>query len=140
MDDQQNLTSHQPLQPQVVEDKQPERSDLVETTTDQPGTTTTTAGAQPGPEVATPAVGSEVTADSGVSEVAAPAPAAEPPVAPESKIARPKPQGPSFFGYKPPKWAHDFDYVRVNKGKGKPEDAKTWLLHTVDRLLKVHSV
>lgn len=51
-----------------------------------------------------------------------------------------KPRGPQFFGYKPPKWAHDFDYVRQHKGKGKISDSKTWLLYTVDRILKSHSV
>jgi hypothetical protein len=51
-----------------------------------------------------------------------------------------KPRGPLFFGYKPPKWVHDFDYVRLNKGQGKVSDAKTWLLYTVDRILKSHSV
>lgn len=71
-----------------------------------------------------------------VDEVANnPAPQA---VAPD--VIASKPKGPSFFGYKPPKWAHDFDYVRMNKGKGKPGDSKTWLLHTVDRLLKMHSI
>lgn len=56
------------------------------------------------------------------------------------KIEVSKPKGPSFFGYKPPKWAHDFDYVRLNKGKGKPGEARTWLLYAVDRLLKMHSI
>jgi hypothetical protein len=51
-----------------------------------------------------------------------------------------KPIGPKFFGYKPPKWVHDFDYVRRNKGKGTVNDTETWLLYTVDRLLKMHSV
>lgn len=51
-----------------------------------------------------------------------------------------KPVGPSFFGYKVPKWANDFDYVRANKGKGSEDDSDTWLLFTVDRLLKKHSV
>lgn len=50
-----------------------------------------------------------------------------------------KPQGPSFFGYRPPKWAHDFEYVRQNKGKGSESETKTWLLYMVDRLLKMHS-
>ncbi len=50
-----------------------------------------------------------------------------------------KPVGPSFFGYKPPKWAHDFEYVRAQKGKGAESDSKTWLLYMVDRLLKMHS-
>lgn len=46
---------------------------------------------------------------------------------------------PSFFGYRPPKWAHDFEYVRRNKGKGDPSDADTWSLYLVDRVLKKFS-
>lgn len=63
---------------------------------------------------------------------------AEPEPIPELKEI--KPISPSFFGYKPPKWAHDFDYVRNRKGKGSPSDVETWSLYLVDRLLKKHSV
>jgi hypothetical protein len=55
-------------------------------------------------------------------------------------VTTPKPKGPSFFGYRPPKWANNFEYIRDNKGKGSAGEAKTWLLYTVDRLLKIHSV
>ncbi|MFW5702447.1 MAG: hypothetical protein ACOCXP_00585 [Candidatus Dojkabacteria bacterium] len=65
-----------------------------------------------------------------------PAPAPLP--LPENKTDLP--EGPKFFGYKPPKWAKDYDYVRSRKGKGKIGDGDTWLLFTVDRLLKKHSV
>jgi hypothetical protein len=69
--------------------------------------------------------------------------AAQPPAVIPMKlppIVTPKPQGPSFFGYKPPKWAFDFDYIRSNKGKGESNDSKTWLLYMIDRLLKKHSL
>lgn len=46
---------------------------------------------------------------------------------------------PTFFGYRPPKWANDFDYVRQNRGKGSPSDSETWVLYNVDRLLKKFS-
>lgn len=51
----------------------------------------------------------------------------------------PGPKGPSFFGYRPPKWAHDQEYVREHKGKGKEDEADTWMLYMVDRLLKKHA-
>ncbi len=56
------------------------------------------------------------------------------------EIEKIEPIKPSFFGYRVPKWANDFEYIRKNKGKGDPSDSKTWTLFMVDRLLKKHSV
>ncbi len=50
------------------------------------------------------------------------------------------PVGPSFFGYKAPKWASDFEHVRNNQGKGSEHDSDTWLVTMIDRLLKKHSL
>lgn len=51
-----------------------------------------------------------------------------------------KPIKPTFFGYRPPSWANDFEHVRNNKGKGDPSDSNTWVLYAVDRLLKKFSL
>lgn len=59
----------------------------------------------------------------------------------EEKIVAEQPKiKPTFFGYRPPKWAADFQYVRNNKGKGDPSDSETWMLYAVDRLLKKFSI
>jgi len=50
-----------------------------------------------------------------------------------------KPAGPKLFGYRPPNWATDYNYVKTNKGKGKDSESNTWLLLLIDRVLKVHS-
>jgi hypothetical protein len=47
--------------------------------------------------------------------------------------------GPTFYGYKPPKWAKDHEYVRQEKGKGSDSDSQTWQLYLIDRLLRKHS-
>jgi hypothetical protein len=72
----------------------------------------------------------------------APAPAEPKPAAAPTMVSVPeiKAQGPEFFGYRPPKWANDFEHVRGSKGKGDASDSETWLLFLVDRLLKKHSV
>lgn len=62
-------------------------------------------------------------------------PAAQAPNIPELA-----PVGPSFFGYKAPKWASDFEHVRSNQGKGSEHDSDTWLVTMIDRLLKKHSL
>jgi hypothetical protein len=62
-------------------------------------------------------------------------PAAQAPNIPELA-----PVGPSFFGYKAPKWASDFEHVRSKQGKGSEHDSDTWLVTMIDRLLKKHSL
>jgi hypothetical protein len=67
-------------------------------------------------------------------------PAQQPAAAQTPNIPELAPVGPSFFGYKAPKWAKDFDYVRNNQGKGSEHDSDTWLVTMIDRLLKKHSI
>lgn len=44
---------------------------------------------------------------------------------------------PKFFGYNvPPKIASNYALIRSQKGKGDPEQARTWLYVFLDRLLK----
>jgi hypothetical protein len=57
-----------------------------------------------------------------------------------AKPSKPKGKGPEIYGYRPPKWAKDYEFVRKNKGKGAPGSSKTWLLTNIDRLLKKHSI
>lgn len=56
-----------------------------------------------------------------------------PPI-PEAKVEKP-----TMFGYKPPVWGKDYEYIKMNKGKGDPSDSETWVLFNLDRLLKMHS-
>lgn len=50
---------------------------------------------------------------------------------------QPAPAGPKFFGYKvPPQFANNFQMIRKKKGKGNPNDARTWVYVLLDRILK----
>jgi len=59
--------------------------------------------------------------------------------APEKTVApAPNPTA-KIFGYRPPTWSKDFDYIRNNKGTGAADKTETWLLVFLDRILKKHS-
>ena len=65
--------------------------------------------------------------------------APEPPPIPSVPVA-PKPQGPKFFGYPiPPSMTSDLSALKKKKGKGETQEAKTWMMILLDRLLRKQS-
>jgi len=65
------------------------------------------------------------------------APRSKPQPKPKSKPMAQKPQSPKFFGYKVnPQIANNLQLIKKKKGKGKTDDAKTWIYVLLDRILK----
>lgn len=59
-----------------------------------------------------------------------------PPVLPVQPI-KPVQQGPRFYGYKvAPQIANNFALIVQQKGKGKPDESRTWIYMLLDRILK----